>query len=170
MYISEKILEKDNEIIGKKTPRYLIGNFYGPSRFDEDIKAFSIFGDFDGLKNVTATGLFSTKYGIFVKPSINIRVKEGDIARKIDIFILGKIQIKPECENLEGPLGPGAYYFPNSKKIDNISYVEAEEVLKYVINKSNGKEIIPISVDEMYSVIENIRKQEFENNQTHKTK
>lgn len=167
MYLSNEILEKDNQIIGENTARYNIG-IYNKS-FDDDIKAFSLFGDFDGLKNVTATGLFSTTYGIFVSPSIYIYTKDGGISKRIDIDILGKIKIKPEYEKFEGPLGPGAYYFPDSKKIDDISYDEAEEVLKYVIKKSNGKKIIPISVDELYSVITSIRFQQLESPHSHKT-
>ncbi len=164
MYITKEEQERDDAIIGRNTPRYYIGNYINPRRLGEDIKVFSKFGDYGDITNVTGYGLFSSKYGVFVEPSINVSFTQGAISENryitdagtLSVGFSGEMKLKPGYE--EGYVyGPGAYYYPDAKSIGNISYKEAEEVLKYAIEKSNGGELKPVSPEELYSVISNIR-------------
>lgn len=162
MYMTKEERERDDKIIGEKTSRYFVGNYISPNRIGEDIKAFSVYDDSQGYR-ATAFGLFSSKYGIFVIPSIDINGVQGSgndyvtDARQINISILGEMQVKPQYEGYNGILGPGAYYYPDAKVLNNINYSEINEVLNYVLQKSGTEEIMPITVDEMYDVVANIR-------------
>ncbi len=164
MYNNREEQERDNQIIGEKTPRYLIGNYINHSRLGEDIKVFAKHGDYGDLKNVTAYGLFSSKYGIFVEPSLNLRFNQGRVeenqyienAGTLAVGFMGDMELKPGFE--EGSLySPGAYYYPNQKWLNDIKYEEVEEVLNYVIKKANGNDIEAISSEELFEVLSKIR-------------
>ena len=151
--------ERDNEIIGENTPRFHIEHWIAPSRLHEDIKAFVKRGDFDGITNVTAIGLFSSKYGIFVNPSPSIRTVEvsgncSDIFYEKEKFYDVPEDIK-ELDRLNGKRSPD--YYTHTDRLDNITVREAKEVLQYVLDKSNGEKIEPIDAEEMYNFIRDIR-------------
>ena len=164
MYLTREQLERDNDIIGKNTPRYYIGNYISPKRLGEDIKVFSKFGDYGNIKNVTGYGLFSSKYGILVEPSLDLMFSQGRVeeneyitdAGTLSVGFTGEMKLKPGYE--EGVIyGPGAYHYPDQKCIGDITYSEVEEVLKYAIEKSNGDTIEPITPEELYDVVSKVR-------------
>lgn len=165
MYLNATEKANDDLIIGQRTPRYYIGNYISPKRLGEDIKAYSLFGDYDGLQNVTATGLFSSSHGVFVSPSIHLRLSQPNedyitSAGELLYADPGKMELRPEYAGTEGPHGPGAYYYPNAKKLGNITVEEASEVLAYALQKSKEGTLEPISVEEMASYIASRRELE----------
>ena len=171
MYSTAEEKERDDKIIGEKTHRFYIGNYTSPKRLGEDIKVFSRFGYYGEIKNVTGYGLFSSKYGILVEPSLNLIFSQGDPnnhdyisdAGTLSVGFRGEMKLKPGYEKCQ-IYGPGAYYYPDQKVISDIKYTEALEVLKYAIEKSNGEIIEPITPEELYDVVSKVRGLEEEKN------
>lgn len=161
-YWSKKVRERDDEIIGEGTPRYFVGNYLRKSVVDDDIKVFAVMGDFDGLKNVTAYGLFSTEHGIFVEPTLNLKFRQGSVsdytfiedAGTLSIAFIGKYEKNP---NYIPGIDDSRIYYTGDKIIDNIDYQEVSAVLDRAIAMSNADEITPLTAEQMYDMVSYIR-------------
>ena len=168
-YGNEEKRKNDEMIVGRADIYYLgnydhLGNQYRIATMDlnvnTDIKVFAVFGNYkheEGyeLRNTIGYGLFSSKYGIILDPTCNLRFYQGERypENDFDRYIFpyfqeaGMLVLDEDSSQASNDF----HRFDDRKRFlmdKQIQYTEVENILNDMLKESVNGKIMPLSFEE----------------------